>query len=42
MLDLRYKPALRFLGQFAGWIFYPPSRFSSERIEIEGDIGDRE
>jgi hypothetical protein len=31
-----------FLGQFAGGIFYPPGRFSSERIEIEGDIGDRE
>jgi hypothetical protein len=34
------RPA--FLGQFAGGIFYPPGRFSSERIEIEGDIGDRE
>ncbi|MGB2662740.1 MAG: hypothetical protein WAK48_01975, partial [Candidatus Acidiferrum sp.] len=31
-----------FLGQLADGIFYPPGRFSSERIEIEGDIGDRE
>jgi hypothetical protein len=30
------------LGQFAGGIIYPPGRFSSEHIEIEGDIGDRE